>query len=132
MTVTLYQSVQGSAVTLPNSSTLIEQLRLPNTGSFVVFGRVIVANTGPTANVITAALTTLDGVTTLDTVTVFVSSITTNANTLCITLQGILQPGLPTQNEIVDIRGSASNGAGTAFSGSLFAISVDQISGPVT
>jgi hypothetical protein len=112
-----------------NNLTVIEQLRVPNTGNFVVFGRVTVANYAGSVQQIVAMLTTLDGATQLDNVWVTVPS-TGNGNVFCIALQGILVPGAPNQNEIVDIRCGALNGA--ALFGSLFAISVDQISGSLT
>ena len=65
MTVTAYSAVQPASVSLANNTqTLVLQLRLPNTGYFVVFGRVVVSNLAPGVQPIQATMTTLDGTTT--------------------------------------------------------------------
>ena len=114
MTITAYQAFNNS-VTLQNntSPTLCVQLRLPNTGTYVVFGRLVVNNL--------TALPLVVGVTNLDVANFAISPVAQNmlpgAGT-CISLQSRLDVTAGNANEIVDIRCTA---AGTP-SGSNFAL----------
>lgn len=124
MTVTAYQTFQGGpAITLQNNSdTLILKLRVPNIGTFVVFGRVAVSNTGATPAQINTRMTTLDGVTMLDNFWVVVAPGTIAS----VSLMGTLNLSAPDDNEIVDIR--CSTASGFAQGAMLIAVPVDQIS----
>ena len=132
MTVTAYTAQQAAIVNLPSGGgpAVIVLLRLPTTGIFVVFGKVIVQSlASPTVSqVIATTLTTLDGTNNLDQV---VTSLVP-AEYACVSLQGILNLSAGNTNEIVDIRYSAqgSNPA-SAIYGSLIAIPVDAVSGSV-
>ena len=69
MTITAYQAFNNSVTLQKNTSpTLCVQLRLPNTGTYVVFGRFVVNNLTALPLVVTANLSTLDGVTNLNVV----------------------------------------------------------------
>jgi hypothetical protein len=122
MTVTAYWQTQaaGSISLKAGGSTVAVELRLPNTGTFVIWGKVTVLNeTSPSANYV-VSMTTLDGATTLD-ITSF------GALSMCVPLQSTLDLSQPNVNEIVDIRCAAS-AAGSVISASLIAIPVDALS----
>lgn len=129
MTVTAYSAVQPASVGLANNTpTLVLQLRLPNTGYFVVFGRVVVSNLAPGVQPIQATMTTLDGTTILDFASVDLPGLS-GGNGAVMVLNAILNLNASNQNEIVDIRCSGTNGAAQYCS--LIAIPVDAISGSV-
>jgi hypothetical protein len=65
MTVTVYQQT-ATGIALQNSLNVVVQLRVPNTGTYLVLGRVTVASTGTTPTNVNSELTTLDGATVLD------------------------------------------------------------------
>jgi hypothetical protein len=125
MTVTAYWQTQApGSISLPaGPATVAVQLRLPNTGTFVIWGRVTVTSTSSAAsNPCIVSMTTLDGATTLDTTTF-------SALTMCVPLQSTLNLSQPEVNEIVDIRCAAIAGGSFSFA-SLIAIPVDALSGP--
>src|ERR1700694_5705878 len=99
MTVTVYQQTNTN-VNLDNVSppTVVVQLRVPNTGIYLVLGRLEVLMPVPAATAL-AYLTTLDGATVLDQV-----GVNETGGKLCIALQGTLNVTAPNSNEIVDIR----------------------------
>lgn len=121
MTVTVYQQTNTN-INLDNVSppTVVVQLRVANTGTYLVLGRLTVAMPVPAATAL-ANLTTLDGATVLDQ-----AGVNATGGTLCIALQGTLNVTAPNSNEIVDIRCSGIQGV--AKNCSLIAISVDQLS----
>jgi len=126
MAVTAYSTSSVAPVTLTGQvPTVVIRLRLPHTGTFVVWGKVVVANSATTAQAGIVLMTTLDGGTALDPAgfTVGVGS------SVSVSLQSTLDLSQPSTNEIVDIRCSTANG--TATSASLIAIPVDALSGPV-
>jgi hypothetical protein len=127
MTVTVYQQT-ATGIVLQNALNVVVQLRVPNTGTYLVLGRVTVENTGTTPVNVNSVLSTLDGATVLDEALVSVAP-GVAANQVCVALQGTLNVTAPSQNEIVDIRCASLNA--TANSCSLIAISVDQLSGSV-
>jgi hypothetical protein len=129
MTVTLFQASAGPITLTSTAPTVIVQLQLPNTGTYVLFGRVIVTNTLPSAQQFTATITTLDGATVLDQSDFVVSTGSAIAgNEVCVSLQAPLDLTNPTENEIVDIRCQASGGNAGANFARLYAIPVDAIS----
>jgi hypothetical protein len=125
MTVSVYQQT-NTGVNLDNVSppTVVVQLRVPNTGTYLVLGRLAVDMPLPVGNAV-AYLTTLDGATVLDQV-----GVTAAGGKLCIALQGTLNVTAPNSNEIVDIRCSGIQGVAERCS--LIAISVDQLSGSLS
>ena len=123
MTITAYSLFSNPAATISapaNQQTVLARIRLPSTGSYVLFGRIVAFNTSPTYTNVLSSLTTLDGETILDAMTVTVSS----GYLCCVFLQGLLVMGPQDVNEIVDIR-CQSGAALTVNSVSLNAISVD-------
>jgi hypothetical protein len=145
MTVTAYsQTAQGGASLQLNNPTVIIQLRLPNTGTFVIWGKVVLENLpplgeNPASIVGSVSMTTLDGATTLDTANIAMGPTGATPpqplqNTICVPLQSTLNLSQPNVNEIVDIRCVISVAAGqmaAASWASLIAIPVDALSGPV-
>jgi hypothetical protein len=125
MTVTAYRNTATGIPLVPNAFTVVVQLRVPNTGNFLILGRITASNPTTTPQTINTEMTTLDGGTVLDEALVAVPA-GPNANMVCVTLQGFLSPSLAGQNEIVDLRCSSNC---TANSCSLIAISVDALSG---
>jgi hypothetical protein len=87
MTVTAYSAQQGAIVNLPTGGgpAVIVMLRLPTTGIFAVFGKVVVQSLAPAtvSQVISRCLTTLDGTNNLDQV---VTSLVP-AEYICVSLQ---------------------------------------------
>lgn len=131
MTVTAYSQVwSGDPISLPqNVPTVITRLILPNTGKFVIWGKVTVLNNVSAQLNVTAFMTTLDGATTLDS-TVFIISAGLFPVEATGPLQSTLDLSQTSVNDIVDIRCVAAIPA-TAASASLIAIPVDALSGPV-
>ena len=127
MTVTAYRAT-ATNIPLGDYFTVVVQLRLPNTGNFVVFGRVTITNSATTAETCNVELTTLDGATVLDEALIGIPP-GAAGNMACVTVQGFLNLSLPGDNEIVDIRCASGGPNVTAYSCSLIAISVDQLSG---
>ncbi len=129
MAVTAYSTSSVVPVALTGEvPTVVIRLRLPPTGTFVVWGKVVVANTATTAQAGTVQMTTLDGGTSLDAAEFSVGA-ASGPNVVSVSLQSTLDLSQPNTNEIVDIRcGTAS---GTATLASLIAIPVDALSGPV-
>jgi hypothetical protein len=125
MTVTAYRNTATGISLVPSAFTVVVQLRVPNTGNFVVLGRITATNPTTTPQTINTEMTTLDGATVLDEALVTVPP-GANANMVCVTLQGFLSPSSSGQNEIVDLRCSSNC---TANSCSLIASSVDALSG---
>ena len=133
MTTTAFQATAGNVSLAPNTSpTLCVQLRLPNTGKFVVFGRLCVTNLTTTSLAVGASLTTLEcykhGVLGMP---LSPGPTPTFGASTCISLQSRLDVTAGNANEIVDIRCTAA-GAPSGSSGfavvsdqSLIAISVD-------
>jgi hypothetical protein len=121
MTVTVYQQTNTN-INLDNVSppTVVVKLRVPNTGTYLVLGRLTVEFGAPAA-IAVANLTTLDGATVLDQ-----AKVNGTDTWLCIALQGTLNVTASNSNEIVDIRCSGIQGV--AINCSLIAISVDQLS----
>lgn len=138
MTVTAYSQVWNSSgftgvpiALQPNVPTVIIRLILPNAGTFVIWGKVTITNTATALMNGTAFMTTLDGVTTLDS-GVFIFAGGSAPVDVTVPLQSTLQLGQSTANDIVDIRcvnGLAQPMAATAAS--LIAIPVDALSGSV-
>jgi hypothetical protein len=136
MTTIAFQATGDNVNLAPNTSpALCVQLRLPNTGTYVIFGRLVVTNLTTTSLVVSAFLTTLDGATRLDGVLVMSlppgpPNVAGGAST-CISLQSRLDVTAGNANEIVDIRCTASGdpSGSSGFAGvtqsSLMAISVD-------
>ncbi len=123
MTTTAYSLFSNPAATIAapaNQQTVLARMRLPSVGSYLLFGRIVAFNTGPSYTNVNSSLTTLDGETILDTATVTVSS----GYLSCVFLQALLVMGAQDANEIVDIR-CLSGAALTVNSVSLNAISVD-------
>jgi len=135
MTTTAFQATGENVNLAPNTSpALCVQLRLPNTGTYVVFGRLVVTNLTATTLFVTAFLTTLDGSTHLDVVQISLPPGPPNVAGgigTSISLQSRLDVTAGNANEIVDIRctaaGDPSGGSGFAVvtQTSLTAISVD-------
>jgi hypothetical protein len=131
--LTVYQHTNTGVVLQNNIPNVVVQLRVPNTGNYLVLGRVMLGNAGTTSMGATAFLTTLDGATVLDSVIV---TVPTGGGSVCTALQGTLNVSAPNSNEIVDIRCASLNA--TALSGasanscSLMVISVDQLSGSLS
>jgi hypothetical protein len=125
MTITAYNNVMnGASIPLQNNSfTVVVKLRVPNTGNFVIFGKVNLDNLAATPQGLVAYLTTNDGAMVLDTAQISVSG---NSGA-CMVLQGVLNLSRTDENEIVDIRCAAVNGS--ANWASLIAIPVDTLSG---
>jgi hypothetical protein len=65
MTVTVYQQT-ATGIALQNALSVVGQLRVPNTGTYLVLGRLTVQNTGTTPVNVNSELSTLDGATVLD------------------------------------------------------------------
>jgi hypothetical protein len=130
MTVTAYWQNQGGVPLGNNSPTVAVRMRLPNTGKFVIWGKVTVINTSGTLADVTVSMTTLDGATTLDSTT-FQIGIGYGTS---VPLQSTLDLSQPTADQIVDIRcaldvGTTNNAViGGATSASLIAIPVDALS----
>ncbi|MGA7232505.1 MAG: hypothetical protein WBX95_16425 [Xanthobacteraceae bacterium] len=97
MTVTVYQQTASGIALETDAPTAVVRLRLPNTGSFLVLGRIVVENSGTLIEGITAELTTLDGATVLDTVSLGVGPAASGSANSCITLQGTLNVSGPNQ-----------------------------------
>lgn len=126
MTVTAYSLASGPPVTLTTGgSNAVVALRLPHTGMFVVWGKVIVSNSATTAQAGSALMTTLDGATTTDVAEFYLGV----SGLVTLSLQSTLNLGLANTNEVVDIR--CFGASGTATYASLIAIPVDALSGPV-
>ena len=133
MTVTVYQQTNNTTVNLQSATppAVVVQLRVPNTGTYLVLGRLAVKVPAPASGkpplTAQAFLTTLDGATVLDEVDI---QFAPQGSGACITLQGTLNVTATNSNEIVDIRCGCLFG-GASF-GSLIAISVDQLSGSLS
>lgn len=128
MTVTAYWEMQEQNVPISlqnNNSTVIVKLRLPNTGKFVVWGKVSIFNSGTSPQAATVSLTTYDGATVLSYTAVGIQS-GSDGNIVCVALQGVLDLSASDENEIVDIRCSMANGQ--ASWASLIALPVDAFS----
>ena len=134
MTITAYNATGGLMNLQFNNAMVVVQLRVPNTGTYVVFGKVTIFNQAAAPQSISATMTTSDGATVLDQSPVLVSNLGQLNGGVCISLQGVLDLTNPTENEIVDIRclQLANLGSATANDSKLVAISVDALSGPVT
>jgi hypothetical protein len=106
--------------------TVVVQLRIPDGGVFVIFGRVVIVNgdTGGQQDA-RARLTTFHGANELDTVTVRIDE-GGDADRQSISLQGTLFLPGPNSNDIVDIR--CSTLSGQAHQATLFAITIDGLS----
>jgi hypothetical protein len=127
MTVTAFSTILNTPVALTGQArTLVISLRLPNTGKYVVWGKVTIKNAATTPQAGGAFMTTFDGATPLDGAGFEVAA---PAGEVAVSLQSGLDLSNPTQNEIVDIRCSTANA--TATTASLIAIQVDALSGPV-
>ena len=103
MTITAYSVMLAPTVTVQvpnNSQTVIVRLRLPNAGSFVVFGRIVITNQSASAANAGVMLTTFDGETVLDQASATIGG----GSFTGVFLQGILTMGTQNVNEIVDIR----------------------------
>ncbi len=132
MTVTAYwQNQGGPGITLSNNSPAVAvRMRLPNTGKFVIWGKVTVINTNGTPADVSVSMTTLDGATTLDSTTFQIGS----SYGITVPLQSTLDLSQPTADAIVDIRCELGvvtvNSAviGGMESASLIAIPVDALS----
>jgi hypothetical protein len=134
MTITAYNAMGGSMALQFNNAMVVVQLRVPNTGTYVVFGKVIISNQFTVPQGISVTMTTSDGATVLDQSPVLVSPVGQLSGGVCISLQGVLDLTSPTENNIVDIRCQqlANLGSAVANDSKLVAISVDALSGPVT
>jgi hypothetical protein len=134
MTITAYNAMGGSMALQFNNAMVVVQLRVPNTGTYVVFGKVIISNQFTAPQGISVTMTTSDGATVLDQSPVLVSPVGQLSGGVCISLQGVLDLTSPTENNIVDIRCQqlANLGSAVANDSKLVAISVDALSGPVT
>jgi hypothetical protein len=134
MTITAYNAMGGSMALQFNNAMVVVQLRVPNTGTYVVFGKVIISNQSTATQGISVTMTTSDGATVLDQSPVLVSPVGQLSGGVCISLQGVLDLTSPTENNIVDIRCQqlANLGSAIANDSKLVAISVDALSGPVT
>jgi hypothetical protein len=134
MTITAYNAMGGSMALQFNNAMVVVQLRVPNTGTYVVFGKVIISNQSTATQGISVTMTTSDGATVLDQSPVLVSPVGQLSGGVCISLQGVLDLTSPTENNIVDIRCQqlANLGSAVANDSKLVAISVDALSGPVT
>jgi hypothetical protein len=129
MTVTAYwqsQQANTSVALQNNNSTVVVKLRLPNTGKFVVWGKVTIFNLAATPQAATVMMSTYDGGTALDYTAVSIGA-GNDSNIACVSLQGVLDLSASDENEIVDIRCTAANGQ--ASWASLIAIPVDALSG---
>jgi hypothetical protein len=117
-----------------NNAMVVVQLRVPNTGTYVVFGKVIILNQATAPQSISVTMTTSDGATVLDQSPVLVSPLGQLNAGVCVSLQGVLDLTNPAENEIVDIRclQLANLGSAGANDSKLVAISVDALSGRVT
>jgi hypothetical protein len=130
MTVTAFSQTQDVVHMKGEIETLVVQLRLPPTGKFVIWGKVMLFGDAR-GGVCSAVLTTLDGATRLDFCESFFAGMT------CLSLQSTLDVSQPNANQVVDLRCELPSGvAGEPFAGSaqfasLIAISVDALSGPV-
>jgi hypothetical protein len=124
MTVTAYNNFwNGAPISLQNNAfTVVVKLRVPNTGNFVVFGKVNMDNLATTPQALVAYLTTNDGGMILDIAQIGVSG---NCGASMV-IQGVLNLTRTDENEIVDIRCAAVNG--NASWASLTAIPVDALS----
>jgi hypothetical protein len=114
---TVYREVQNAAVPINNNNPVVVQLRVPDKeeGIFTIFGRLVFTNQDGAAQRFTATLTTLNGQTVLDEVSLTVDA----GKTACVSLQTILDLNEDDQNDIVDIHcaslhGQAEYGALTA------------------
>jgi hypothetical protein len=128
MTVTAYWQTQSvNSVALQNNNpTVVLKLRLPNTGKFIVWGKVTVLNLASTPQVGVVLMTTYDGATVLDMTSIGVG-VGNGGNIACVPLHGVLDLSVSNVNEIVDVRCSTVNGE--ASWASLIAIPVDALSG---
>jgi hypothetical protein len=124
MTVAAYwQNQGGPGIILSNNIPAVAvRMRLPNTGTFVIWGKATVINEGINIANATVSVTTLDGATALDS-TIFPLS---GGTSTCVPLQSTLNLSQPTADEIVDIRCAMANGLVVAAS--LIAIPVDGLS----
>jgi hypothetical protein len=130
MTVTAFSVTQETVPLKGPDETLVLQLRLPPTGKFVIWGKVLLTDDGK--GVCTARLTTLDRATRLD----FCESI--SSGIVCFSLQCTLDVSQSNANQVVALRcGVPPSGIegdpvdGSAQFASLIAIQVDALSGPV-
>jgi hypothetical protein len=121
---TAYTEVQDAAACpiKNNASTVVVQLRVPNKGIFVIFGRVVFTNNDAAAQQLVTQLTTLNGQTELDKVRFQVDA---TPHAACVSLHAILNVDDAQQNDIVDIRCTSANGQ--AEFGVITALSVDEI-----
>jgi hypothetical protein len=129
MTVTAYWQTQQSNTTVSlqnNNATVVIKLRLPNTGKFVVWGKVGVFNLATTPQDAAVSITTDDGATLLDFTSVGIGA-SNGSNIASVSLQGVLDLSASDENEIVDIRCGTTNGQ--AAWASPIAIPVDAFSG---
>jgi hypothetical protein len=124
MTVTAYNAFwNGAPIALQGGiPTVVVKLRVPNTGNYVLFGKVTISNSATTPQGLLATLTTNDGTMILDLSEVVVPG---NAGA-CLVVQGVLNLAMTNENEIVDIRCTTTNG--TASWAQLTAIPVDALS----
>jgi hypothetical protein len=127
MAVTAFSITSNVPITLQGAAqAAVIALRLPHTGTFVVWGKVVISNDSPAPlQSATVFMTTLDGVTTLDNAVLGLAS----GGQVSVSLQSTLDLSQPSTNEIVDIRCSTAQGHVTTAS--LIAIPVDALSGPV-
>ena len=60
MTVTAYRNISTGIPLVPSAFTVVVQLRVPNTGNFVILGRITATNPTVTPQTINTEMTTLD------------------------------------------------------------------------
>jgi hypothetical protein len=125
MAVTAFSASSAIPVTVSGGvSTVVIKLRLPHTGTFVVWGKATVTNSATTVQGGQVQMTTLDGATVLD----IAGFSFAPAGLVTVPLQSTLDLSHTDTNEIVDIRCITANGTVSDFS--LIAIPVDALSGP--
>ena len=116
----------GGIVDLHNfNDTLAVKLRVRDAGKYVIWGKVVIANSDGSSQNASARLTTLDGVTELDRTDVRIDKIS-DANKQCLYLQATMVLPDKSANDVIDIR--CATFSGNAQESSLFAMLVDGLS----
>jgi hypothetical protein len=122
--IAFYGTNPGSVIlhNFADSVVVRVDLRPTDVGKFVVFGRVVIQNWDGDSQFATARLTTLDGKTELDTVTVRLQD---GVVSQPVSLQAAFELGTHNTDPIVDLR--CATFKGLAEQASLFVVQVDDL-----
>jgi hypothetical protein len=127
MAIIAFTNTNPSITPLNNfNEQVVVRLRVPDSGEYVIFGRLVIINEDGDPQNAGARLTTFDGVTELDKADVRLDSVS-DGGSQAISLQATLHLPSHEANDVIDIRCGTFSGA--ARNATLFAISVDGLQG---